>query len=212
MEGRIMEQEVRDSQGRTLAEFLADYKEQNYPHPSVTVDLLVFAQEPEGLELLMIRRGNHPYLGCWALPGGFVEPEEFTEDAAARELREETHAEGLTLSEIGLFSGPGRDPRGWTMTNAYAALTRKSALAIQADDDAAQAAWFRVEGKLEDETFHLTLAHEDEVLTAQVAVTRRQEVLGLRYHVGAFESHGIAFDHSKMITQALLRLREAGQL
>lgn len=106
----MRERPLRNQAGQTLEEFLAAYHPKDYPHPSVTVDLLIFSLERARPELLMIRRGNHPYLGCWALPGGFVEPEEFTEDAAARELEEETHVRGLTLSEIGLFSGPDRDP------------------------------------------------------------------------------------------------------
>lgn len=203
---------LRNRAGQTLEEFLAAYQPKDYPHPSVTVDLLVFSLEKERPELLMIRRGNHPCLGCWALPGGFVEPEEFAEDAAARELREETHAEGLTLSEIGLFSGPGRDPRGWTMSCAFAAVAGRSRLRVQADDDAADTGWFRVEYRLADNEMELKLTRGEEVLTARVEVEPRETALGREYHVGAFVTDGIAFDHSKMIAQAILKLRGAGRL
>ncbi len=84
----MYERPLRNQAGQTLEEFLAAYRPKDYPHPSVTVDLLVFSLEKEQPELLMIRRGNHPCLGCWALPGGFVEPQEFVEAAAARELKE----------------------------------------------------------------------------------------------------------------------------
>lgn len=208
----MSERPLRNKAGQTLEEFLAAYHPKDYPHPSVTVDLLIFSLERKTPELLMIRRGNHPWLGCWALPGGFVEPEEFTEDAAARELEEETHVRGLALSEIGLFSGPDRDPRGWTMSCAYAAIAERSKLNVKGDDDAAEAAWFQVEYRLIGDTMKLKLTHEDEVLRARVKVEPRHTALGTEYHVGAFETDGIAFDHCKMITKTILKLRGAGRL
>lgn len=208
----MSERPLRNKAGQTLEEFLAAYHPKDYPHPSVTVDLLIFSLERKVPELLMIRRGNHPWLGCWALPGGFVEPEEFTEDAAARELEEETHVRGLALSEIGLFSGPDRDPRGWTMSCAYAAIAERSKLSVKGDDDAAEAAWFQVEYRLVGNTMKLKLTREDEVLTAKVNVELRHTALGSEYHVGAFEADGIAFDHCKMIAQTILKLRGAGRL
>ena len=135
----MKERLLRNRDGQTLEEFLAAYHPKDYPHPSVTVDLVVVSLERRRPELLMVRRGNHPCLDCWALPGGFVEPDEFTEDAAARELEEETHVRGLALTEIGLFSGPDRDPRGWTMSCAYAAVAERSKLNVCGDDDAAEA-------------------------------------------------------------------------
>ena len=72
--------QLRDKNGLTLDEFLAKYDPDKYRHPSVTVDMAVFTMlRTEGecdLAVLLIRRGNHPYLGTWALPGGFVEMEE----------------------------------------------------------------------------------------------------------------------------------------
>lgn len=204
--------QLRNRDGQTLEEFLAAYHPKDYPHPSVTVDLLVFSLERRKPELLMVRRGNHPYLDCWALPGGFVEPNEFTEDAAARELEEETHARGLALTEIGLFSGPNRDPRDWTMSCAYAAVAPRSKLNICGDDDAAEAGWFQVEYHLSGDMMKLKLSREDEVLTASVQVQLRQGALGTEYHIGSFETDGIAFDHCKMIAQTILKLRAAGRL
>ncbi len=208
----MKERPLRNQAGQTLEEFLAAYRPKDYPHPSVTVDLLVFSLEQARPELLMIRRGNHPYLGCWALPGGFVEPEEYTEDAAARELEEETHVRGLVLSEIGLFSGPNRDPRGWTMSCAYAAIAQRSQLQIRGDDDAAEAAWFQLQYHMSQGTLALKLTREEEVLTARVRLEGRHTVLGTEYRLREFESDGIAFDHCKMIAQAILKLRAAGRL
>ena len=92
-----------------------------------------------------------------------MEPEEFTEDAAARELEEETHVRGLTLSEIGLFSGPDRDPRGWAMSCAYAAIAQRSKLQIRGDDDAAEAAWFQLQYHMSQGTLALKLSREEEL-------------------------------------------------
>ena len=142
----------------------------------------------------------------------YAEPDEFTEDAAARELEEETHVRGLALTEIGLFSGPDRDPRGWTMSCAYAAVAERSKLSVCGDDDAAEAGWFRLEYRLSGNTMKLKLTREDEVLTAEIQVTLRHGVFGTEYHIGAFETDGIAFDHCKMIAQTILKLRTAGRL
>lgn len=142
--------ELRDKKGLTEAAYLAAYAQKNYPKPAATADIAVFGRAGEGLRLLLVRRGGHPYLGRWALPGGFANADEPLEATAARELAEETGLQGLGLALVGVFSAPGRDPRGWVVSAAYASLvppTRMPALlqATQAGDDAAAAAWFTVQ-------------------------------------------------------------------
>lgn len=128
-----------DKNGLTEDEAIAQYKTRNYPKPALTADIAVFI----GNRLLLIRRGGHPFLGCWALPGGFAEPGETIEETAARELEEETGLKGLSLKMVGVYSTPGRDPRGWTVSVAYAVRV-EDALNAVAGDDAAEAAWFEV--------------------------------------------------------------------
>jgi 8-oxo-dGTP diphosphatase len=99
----------------------------------------------EPLRVLLIQRGEPPFMGEWALPGGFVEEGEIVAAAAARELAEETGTEAEDLSLIGVYSTPGRDPRGWTVSIAYL-LELDSELAVQGDDDASAARWFGVDG------------------------------------------------------------------
>ena len=84
--------ELVDKNGLTEEEYLKNYRPGDYERPSVTVDMLIFAVDnrEESIRLLLIKRKNHPFLGCWALPGGFVEMTESLRDAAARELEEET--------------------------------------------------------------------------------------------------------------------------
>ena len=135
--------ELRDKRGLTESEAIAAYRRKNYPKPALTADICVFARSGGGWKLLLIRRGGHPYLGCWALPGGFAEQGETIESTAGRELREETGLEGLELRLIGVYSAPGRDPRGWTVSAAYGTRVEDQ-LNAAAADDAAEAGWFDV--------------------------------------------------------------------
>ena len=108
--------------------------------PAFTVDVaLVTSADPP--QLLLIQRKHDPFAGAWALPGGFVDEGEPLAAAAARELQEETSVDpaGVSLVQVGAFGDPGRDPRGWTVTAAYAALVPSSELGVRAADDAADA-------------------------------------------------------------------------
>jgi 8-oxo-dGTP diphosphatase len=102
--------------------------------PALAADCVVF--DPQG-RLLLIRRKNPPFQGQYALPGGFVDYGEKTEQAAARELAEETGLTAVALALIGVYSEPGRDPRGHTVSAAY--LVRVADFAPRAGDDAADA-------------------------------------------------------------------------
>ena len=114
--------DARDQNGMTETEFLRQYDPDRYEKPAVTVDMLIFTVNPErdySLELLMIERGGHPYLGKWALPGGFVEMNESLEEAAARELKEET---GCHITFINLSGGVGVPYRPEQPANDIAAI------------------------------------------------------------------------------------------
>lgn len=115
-----------------------------YPHPSVTVDLVIFTIADNDLKVLLIRRGAEPFKGCWALPGGFVEIDESLETAAARELEEEAGVTNVYLEQLYTFGDPDRDPRGRTISVAYFALVDASQQRIQAASDAADAQWHSV--------------------------------------------------------------------
>ena len=111
-----------------------------YPRPAVTADCIVITKEAEP-KVLLIQRGDQPFRGCWAFPGGFMNMDETTEQCAIRELEEET---GLHISEvyqIGAYSKVDRDPRGRTVTVAYLAIVEKP-IAVTGQDDAAKAQWF----------------------------------------------------------------------
>ncbi len=114
--------------------------------PAFTVDLLLLSPQQDVLQVLLIRRRHEPFAGQWALPGGFVAANERPEDAARREMQEETGVRKIDdLVPVGGFAAPGRDPRGWTVSLAYLALMRPEEVAresIAAADDAADARWF----------------------------------------------------------------------
>ncbi len=109
---------------------------------ALTVDAVV--TDP-GRGVLLVRRRRPPFQGAWALPGGFVEPRESCPEACRREVREETGLEVDIVALLGVYSRPGRDPRGPTVSVAY--LCRPAGGRLRHGDDAAEAAWFaRLEG------------------------------------------------------------------
>lgn len=111
-----------------------------YPRPAVTTDCVVFTQEEEP-KVLLIQRGNEPYKGYWAFPGGFMNMEETAEECAVRELKEETGLTVKQIQQIGAYSKVDRDPRGRTVSIAYLAIV-DAPIAVSGMDDAAKAAWF----------------------------------------------------------------------
>ena len=116
-----------------------------YPRPALTVDCVVFGLDEEDLKVLLIQRGLPPFEGKWALPGGFVQMEETLDDAARRELREETGIENVFLEQLYTVGDVDRDPRERVVTVAYYALVKLSDHRVQAATDARNAAWFAVE-------------------------------------------------------------------
>jgi 8-oxo-dGTP diphosphatase len=154
-----------------------------YPRPSLTADVVVVALGAEmGLRVLFVRRAHDPYAGRWAFPGGFVEPTETVGQAAVRELREETSLDRVDVEEIGCFSKPGRDPRGWVVTVAHLALVPADRLhEVKVGDDAAAAEWLDLS----------TAAGE------VVALTRKGHPVG-----------PLAFDHDEILARAVEHLVE----
>jgi 8-oxo-dGTP diphosphatase len=107
----------------------------------VTVDIVIFSLRDDALQVLLIQRGIPPFVGRWALPGGFVLENESVEAAARRELEEETGVRDVYLEQLYTFGDPGRDPRGRIVTVAYYALLTKEAVPLLAGTDAGAARW-----------------------------------------------------------------------
>ncbi|MBQ9437165.1 MAG: NUDIX hydrolase [Lachnospiraceae bacterium] len=207
-----------NAQGQDLKTFLAGYDPKKFDCPSNTVDIIVL--QPTGTvkstetayRLLMIRRGNHPCIGEWALPGGFVDIRENLEAAAKRELEEETGVKGIPLFQMRTWGDAKRDPRWRIITTSYLAVVDKD-IPVRAGDDAADALWMDVSlalsgkrGKTAD--YKLSLNNQERNIAVWALIrekTRKQGVL-VSTEYAVTESNGIAMDHGAIITQALVWL------
>ena len=163
-------------------DFLQSYDPGHYEKPSVTADIVVFTLDVQNsLSVLLIKRGGYPYKDCWAIPGGFVEMKESVDEAARRELKEETALENLPITQIGTFGEVDRDPRMRVISVAYMAFVPKDTLHIQAGDDAGDAQLFRI-----------TRDTDGLVLVGSRNVVKETE---------------LAFDHARILYTAMERLR-----
>lgn len=118
----------------------------DFPRPALTVDVAVFRGGAGAREVLLVKRGNDPFAGMWALPGGFVEENESLETAARRELLEESGLDPLgDFDQVGAYGDPGRDPRGWTVSVVFqTTLGYDESGVVAGGSDAADAAWHPV--------------------------------------------------------------------
>lgn len=180
----------KNSEHRDMAaeeEFLKNYRPGDYERPSVTADTLVFTLSERGeLSLLLIKRGNHPFLGHWALPGGFVDIAESIDVAARRELFEETGLRDIYMEQLATFGEVGRDPRMRVISVAYLGLAPKGSLltCCRAGDDAKEACLFQVKERA-DGSF--VFMNEERVIM--------------------FSESELAFDHAKIIHEGVNRIR-----
>lgn len=212
-------------------EFLAGYDLTKYDRPSVAADIVVFAIMADGerdntrkpqdkkLKILLIERGGYPYKGCWAMPGGFCKKKEDVIDSARRELSEETGIDDAYVKLVGVYGEPGRDPRGWVISSTYMALMDEERCRVKAGDDARDAGWFTVElenisGKKEvsgnGERYRLVLTDSGSD-TRLSAVLRKTDMSTRGRSSDSYdieECEGLAFDHARIITEAVLGLRE----
>ena len=202
-------------------EFLAAYKQKDYDCPSVTADVIALMIRPQEsdnyrrnsenkLSLLLIKRGGHPYKDMWALPGGFLQRGETVEQCALREIEEETNVAPVSLMPVGVYSEPGRDPRGWIISNAFVSVVSEESVQQVGRDDASDARWFDVSFEPgEEEGSHiLTLESGDIILRSVLA---EEKTCFGRTSFTEKEGGSIAFDHARMIAAALSALRSAAK-
>ena len=212
-----------NEQGLSLEDFLRDYDANKYPNPSVTADIMVFWSEKslmkdlKGLKLLMIRRKNHPSIGWWALPGGFVDIREDADAAAKRELEEETGLTDICMEQLGAWGNYNRDPRTRIVTIAYIALIQNK-IQIQAGDDAEEAAWFDVSFHQVDEfiekerknliyELNLVNSEKEEHTSATVSFSFLTNSIIKEERFEVISRDRIAFDHPSFILKGLLYLK-----
>lgn len=215
-------------------DYLAGYDIGEFDRPSVAADMAIFSILNDGindnirklqkkaLKILLIKRAEHPYKDCWALPGGFVRPGEDVAEAARRELFEEANIRDAYLQLVGVYGKKGRDPRGWIISNAFMALVDGESCSLSAGTDAREADWFNVEIKAleirknfrENESLietiyqmRLTNKPKDVSITAELRQFKgfKKYHEAVRYEI--VNSDGLAFDHAEIILSAMLSLR-----
>lgn len=208
-------------------EFLKAYKMDEYERPSLAADIVLFTLNKDKfnsdvklnenrLSVLMVKRGEHPYMNDWALPGGFVKPGETADETAYRELKEETGISGVSLSQLQVFSEPKRDPRGWVVSCSFLGLAEGNRLPLRSGEDAVDARWFEIQYRkpgeeevdsrnTKREHFEMVLINEDITLTARLEVETAPDK-NVKYHIT--DTGGIAFDHARIIAFALERLNK----
>lgn len=210
----------RDSNGLTLEEFLEKHDPRKYELPGCTTDAVVFSYQErvgkslKGLKLLLIKRKNHPSIGYWALPGGFIDIREDLYDTAKRELEEETGVKDLVMEQVATYGDWKRDPRARVITTAYMALVRENEVQIQAGDDAADAMWCDVSLDLMEsqgsdyKKYRLILDNKERHFHTEAVVEHRCRGGIIREEkFMVLEKGVIVSDHAAIIVQSLLKLQ-----
>lgn len=213
-----------DESGKSLDEFLRDYDISKYQTPANTVDTLVFARKEndlnKGLKLLLIKRRNHPSIGMYALPGGFVEMKENLMDAALRELEEETGVNNIEVEQLSTYGDYKRDPRTRIITTAYVALVNEADVSAKAGDDAAYAGWFSISEELISseeykenghtrvcELHKVTLSEDNkDTISAEVYVKYNKDTILKNRVFEVANSSDIAADHAAIILDGYYRV------
>ncbi|MBR0134574.1 MAG: NUDIX hydrolase [Clostridia bacterium] len=186
-----------NEKGQTLKEFLAEYDMTKYDRPSVTVDNIVLARVEGRPAVLLIKRRNHPFIGCWAFPGGFLEMDESLEEGAKRELYEETGVTGVTPAQLGAYGDPERDPRGRIITVAFIMELPEGARP-KAADDAADAGLFVIEADASARVITLTHSATGERITVPYEFKNGRAVF--------IPAQNLAGDHSRILADAMRKM------
>lgn len=197
----------KNSLGLTEEEFLQQYNPGDYERPSVTVDMLIFSMDKNlnTLKVLLIQRKDHPFIDCWALPGGFINIKESAYEAACRELKEETGLTNVYLEQLYTMSQPNRDPRMRVIDIAYIALIQNRE--VIAGDDAKEALWFDITFTdtdliLENKEKNIILKYQ---LEEKVFRNGKIEIKNL-IPISSSEEK-LAFDHADILLEGLMRIR-----
>ena len=207
-------------------EYLSQYNINKYERPSVTTDIAAFmirSEESDNykrdsenrLSILLVKRGVHPFMDCWALPGGFLKPYETVEECALREITEETNVVPVAILPVGVFSEPGRDPRGWIISNAFFSVITEESVKQVGGDDAADAQWFDVSfEKDNDGDYRLSLSLREDTASDSIhldaVLTKERTKFGKSIFL-IKNSGGLAFDHARIIAEAVCLLRKYAQ-
>ena len=179
--------EKYNEQGKDLKTFLEEYDPKKYDNPCNTVDTCVFTYDKDVVvkRVLLIRRKNHPSIGMWALPGGFVEYKEDIDIAAMRELEEETGVKDIEAEQFKSYGAYDRDPRTRIITTAYAALIPDGSVNPVAGDDARDTGWFDI----------------SDVTTSHIEITYKKNAILKNVHYKVLDTQLLAADHGAVVLE-----------
>lgn len=227
-----MKVNIKDKDGLTEEEFIKAYNPARYERPSVTNDIIIFTTEDKeeenirkvprkGMQVLLIKRKEHPFIEKWAIPGGFVRMNESLQEGAERELKEETGIDKVYFEQLYTFGEINRDPRTRVISVGNIALISKNSVKPIAGDDAKEVQWFWINKKLiSTENFTtdikkrylLSLASEDDKIKINYEVTEileknifRQKKVSYKFLNSSNDE--LAFDHYKILDYAIDRIR-----
>lgn len=200
--------------------FLDNYLIEDYERPSVATDIALFSLKTDDgvdyrndpmhkISMLLIRRGEHPYKDCWALPGGFLRKGETLEECAFRELKEETGLQPENMMWVSAHSKPDRDPRGWVISHSCVGLFTENQASLISSTDAKEAAWFQVElNKTAEDSFLLELKHEEITINVELQ-TEYSRMSGTCFKV--IKNDSLAFDHGAIIAESIQFLKKQAE-
>lgn len=221
----------------TEQEYLANYDISKFDRPSLAVDIALLSivkdkpaasikqNDTNELKVLLIKRASYPFMDKWAMPGGFCNPYENVKDAAVRELHEETCVDNTYMQLVGAYGEKDRDPRGWIISNTYLALVNADDCKPRATSDAWESKWFTVKlesSEISVNTNGTTVTKEimhnialiakdttgDEIILDSSII--ETQCITPNTSTVSFKTvnSDLAFDHGKIITESILRLRD----
>lgn len=226
----------KNKQGLTEEEFLNNYNSADYERPSLTVDMVLFTlgekqkdtlkrkNKEKELKILLVKREDHPFIGKWAIPGGFININEDLEEGVYRKLKEETNIDNVYFEQLYTWGDIDRDPRMRVISTSYMALINNKQ--IKERKEAENIAWFSVKKKslgskkISDDEIHyeykLSLINEELNIKINYYLIEKIKLRGFEKEV-KYEykkcdcKEGLAFDHLKIIDYALERMRNKAQ-
>ena len=214
----------------TEEEFLKNYDSNKFFKPSVTVDSILFTirdvettnyrKLPEKkLQVLLVKRAEHPYVGKWSLPGTFVRKDERFEEAVQRSLKAKTNMQDIYLEQLYSWGEPSRDPRTRIISTSYMGLVDSERINIKSGGTTQDASWFTISlnminekmtenkhGYKKEEEIEIVLESQTEIIKNKVNVVKEIVNGNQIIYTQILESE-LAFDHAKMLIYAIERLK-----
>lgn len=229
---------IKNKDGITEREFLKRYKSEKYEKLSLTVDMVLFTlgekqkdtlnrkNKEKELQILLIKRKDHPFINKWAIPGGFIKIDESLNDGVYRKLKEETNIENVYFEQLYTFGDVNRDPRMRIISTSYMALVNNKDLKSKMNEDAEDIAWFSVKKeslgskKISCSEIHynyrLSLFNIERNIEIKYDLIEKTKIKAFDREViyeykKCDHKEDLAFDHLKIIDYALERMKNKVQ-